>query len=62
MLCFIHAFVKHLFLIHITSFLHVFDELCTNEIRYFICIWLRITPQHIIFIFHIQFKVKNDSL
>lgn len=22
------------------------------------CIWLRITPQHIIFIFHIQFKAK----
>lgn len=36
MLCFIHAFVKHLFLIHITTFLPVFDELCTNEIRYFI--------------------------
>lgn len=57
-----HAFVKHLFLIHITSFLPVFDELCTNEIRYFILYLAENNTPAYYFYFHIQFKVKNDSL
>lgn len=36
MFCFMYDFVKYLFFIYIISFLYVFDELCINEIRYFI--------------------------